>query len=101
MATRRAPKGRSEKYSDPLYLELLERLAENVKRLRERQGLTQEAVAERAGDMDARVVQLVESQRTNPTFATLARLARALGVDPSDLVRRPRRTPSTAKPTKG
>src|SRR5688572_10728461 len=98
MAARQPPKDPSEKYRDAVYLDLLDRLAVNLRRLRVRRKLTQEAVAERSGDMDARVVQLVENRKTNPTFATLARLARGLDVDPLELIRRPRQRGRSKEP---
>jgi transcriptional regulator with XRE-family HTH domain len=61
-------------------------VAANVRTLRRRLGLTQEAAAERA-DLDLRFLQRVEAADTNLTVAGLARLAGAFGVPISRLFR--------------
>lgn len=85
MVTRRQPQDRSAQYEDAIYRELIERLGANARRLREERDITQEDAAVLC-EMDVRVLQLVENRRTNPTFTTLARLARGFKVDPSSLV---------------
>ena len=66
---------------------LRKRLATNVIRLRQRAGLSQQALADLA-DTHWRHVQKVEHAETNATLETIARLARALKVHPSQLLRR-------------
>lgn len=66
---------------------LLDFVAANVRRLRARQQLTQEALAELAG-MDARFLQRVERGQVNMRLETLLRLAEALGVPLVRLLRR-------------
>ncbi|MDT2019472.1 helix-turn-helix transcriptional regulator [Methylocella sp. CPCC 101449] len=58
----------------------------NFARLRQKKGLTQEAVAERSGISQQYLSGLERGQR-NPTVITLYELARALGVSPVDLLR--------------
>jgi transcriptional regulator with XRE-family HTH domain len=71
----------------------LERVAANVRRLRLRKGLTQEALAERAG-IEARYVQSLERARANLTLAVLCGIAEALGVDPRALLKPARLQPA-------
>jgi transcriptional regulator with XRE-family HTH domain len=59
----------------------LERVAVNVRRLREARGWTQAELASRADGMSERLYRLVESGQTNVTASTMTRLADALGVD--------------------
>ncbi|HXH53137.1 MAG TPA: helix-turn-helix transcriptional regulator [Sphingomicrobium sp.] len=56
-----------------------QRLARNVRRLREAQGLSQEAFADEAG-IHRTYVSDIERGARNPTVAVVERLARALGV---------------------
>ena len=64
----------------------LKRLAANVKRTRQRQGLTQEELAANAR-IAPRYLQEIERARTNPSLAMIIRVADALGVDPRSLLR--------------
>lgn len=68
-----------------LNADLPERLASNTQRLRAAQGLGQQALAE-AADVEIRVLQRVESGASNPTLATLGRVATALAVDVRELL---------------
>jgi transcriptional regulator with XRE-family HTH domain len=61
----------------------------NVKRLRQKKGLTQEQFAEVSGFSQQYISSLERGQR-NPTVVTLYELAMALGVSHVDLVRPPR-----------
>lgn len=65
---------------------IIESIAANVRRLRERRSLTQEGFAELAG-FDIRFVQKLESGKVNPSATTLVALAKALGVKLDALVR--------------
>ena len=56
---------------------------------RERQGLTQEALAFRAGVHRTHISLLERGQRT-PTLGVLFRLCEGMGVDPVEVVRRVR-----------
>lgn len=70
----------------PTVQELLESIAENVRRTRARLGMTQEALCEAAG-FDIRFIQKVERARLNFSVETLARIATALEVKPAALLR--------------
>ncbi len=67
----------------------LEKLVrERIRSLRQEKGLTQEALCERAG-ISVDSVNRIESGSRVPTLDTLARIARALGVSPGDLLQMP------------
>jgi transcriptional regulator with XRE-family HTH domain len=57
-----------------------------VKQVREKQGETQEAVAQRAG-IAIPTLSTIESGGANPTWATVRDIAAALGVSISQLAR--------------
>ena len=59
---------------------------QNVRKLREAKGLTQEKLAERA-DLDRTYLSDIERGARNPGVKNVARLARALGTTVSDLCR--------------
>lgn len=63
---------------------ILERLAARCRELREAQGLTQQAAAEKART-SITYLQVVESGRGNPSLAILAALARAYGMTLAEL----------------
>lgn len=58
----------------------------NAARLRDAAGLTQEALAERAG-MSQQYISDLERGKCNPTIVTLYELAQALGVGQVELVK--------------
>jgi transcriptional regulator with XRE-family HTH domain len=58
----------------------------NVKRLREKKGLTQEQLAEISG-FSQQYISSLEQGRRNPTVITLYELAFALGVSHVELVK--------------
>jgi transcriptional regulator with XRE-family HTH domain len=61
-------------------------LAQNLVKFRLQAGLTQRALAARAGIRQRRIFEL-EAGRSNATLDTINVVARALGVDPRELVR--------------
>jgi transcriptional regulator with XRE-family HTH domain len=61
-------------------------LGKNLRRARERAGLTQEEVAERSG-VHATEVSRMEANKRDPRVSTLKRLAEAVEVSPGDLLR--------------
>jgi transcriptional regulator with XRE-family HTH domain len=61
----------------------------NVKRLREKKGLTQEKFAEISG-FSQQYISGLEGGRRNPTIITLYEISTALGVNHMDLVRPPK-----------
>jgi transcriptional regulator with XRE-family HTH domain len=72
-----------------------------IRRLRRHQGLTQEALCERAG-LSPDAVTRIESGSRTPTIDTLVRIAAALGVAVEDLLRgaareRPPRFPTIGR----
>ncbi|XXY48535.1 helix-turn-helix transcriptional regulator [Sorangium sp. So ce269] len=66
---------------------LLLYVAANTRRLRQRRGMTQEALAN-AADLDLRFIQKIESGRYNISLRTLLAVASALEVAPNALLRR-------------
>ncbi len=71
----------------PRRKDVLDSIAANVKRLRERRKLTQETLAERA-ELDVRFVQRIERARINLSVSVLILLAEALEVPPSRLLKK-------------
>lgn len=63
----------------------LTQLARNVRAARERAGLTQEEVANRAG-LALSDVGRIERMQRDPGVVVLAKLARGLGVAPAELL---------------
>ncbi len=61
-------------------------LGRNLRHARDQLGLTQEQVAERSG-VHATEVSRIEAGKRDPRVSTMERLAKALGVPPSDLLR--------------
>jgi XRE family transcriptional regulator, regulator of sulfur utilization len=62
------------------------RLADAIRRLRKRQGLTQEEVASRS-DMSLSAYTRVERGASNPTWTTIVRVAGALEVEIVELAK--------------
>ncbi|MDQ3933242.1 MAG: helix-turn-helix transcriptional regulator [Actinomycetota bacterium] len=60
--------------------------ARNLRRARESAGLSQEALADKA-DMHRNEISLLERGQREPKIGTVARLAKALGVKSSDLLK--------------
>lgn len=59
---------------------------QRLKQLREERGLSQEGLADRA-ELDRTYISLLERGKRNPGLMNLLRLASALGIDVSELVR--------------
>jgi transcriptional regulator with XRE-family HTH domain len=64
--------------------------AQNVRRLRTAQGLSQEALAAAAGGLRQAAVSEIETGQGNPTFTTLEFIAAALGVSIAELLAPPK-----------
>ena len=62
-----------------------QKLGENLKRIRTEKGITQGDIA-RALEMDKSFVSNIENGKTNPTLATIAKLAKAIGVSVGELM---------------
>ena len=61
------------------------KIGTQVKRARERALLTQEELAERAG-IGAATLNRIEKDRVEPHFRTIRKIAKALNMDPKDLI---------------
>lgn len=77
-----------------------ELVAWNLRRIRVRQGLSQEALGADAG-VDRAYVGRLERGEENPTVALLDRLAAALSVHISDLLAKPKPGEAAPKPLRG
>jgi transcriptional regulator with XRE-family HTH domain len=71
-------------------MDLRKAMAINVQRERRAQGLSQEGLADRAG-LSARYLGSIERASVAASVTVLGQLARALQVDPCDLIRNPYR----------
>lgn len=100
---------RAPQYTDPTYLEIVARIAANLRRLREARGWSQEECAFQCGDMSPSMLRTVERGATNVTTTTLARLCKGLGTDVVELLApapplarrkpgRPKRRPRAVEP---
>jgi len=67
-------------------MEITQIFAQNVRRLRKEQGLSQEALADRAG-LHRTYVGAVERGERNITLVSANRIARALGLELSELLK--------------
>lgn len=63
-----------------------EKLGKNLKRLRTKKGITQGDIARSLG-VSRGFVSNIENGKTNPTLATIARLAKAIGVSTDELLK--------------
>jgi transcriptional regulator with XRE-family HTH domain len=81
---KRSANWRSEARHSAGLTKILVRLGKRVLALRTEKGLTQEALATRA-EIDAKHLQDVEHGRSNATVATLAGIAKGLGVEIGEL----------------
>jgi len=61
------------------------KIGDNLKRQRIRKALTQEDLAQQAGLTTASVAR-IERNETEPRMSTLRKLAKALDIDPAELV---------------
>ena len=67
------------------------RVAQLLRQEREKRGFSMSLVAERAG-LSQQMVSYVEREMRSPTLETLLRIAVALEIDPSDLLRQAMKT---------
>ena len=63
-----------------------QRLGENLKRIRTEKGISQGDIA-RALEVDKSFVSNIENGKTNPTLATIAKIAKAIGVSVDELLK--------------
>ena len=64
-----------------------------LRAIRQRQQLTLKDLAKKAGGMSYTFLSNVETGKANPSLSTLKRLAAALGISVSELVKDPPATP--------
>jgi len=67
-------------------MEAVVQIGERLRQLREERALRQDELAERAG-IGKNTVNRLEKNHTEPHMTTIRKLARALQVDPAELVR--------------
>jgi transcriptional regulator with XRE-family HTH domain len=84
-AKRRRNKNRLALYDAPAFVEIAERLAENLRVLRDDRGWTQEHSAELC-ELPFQTYQPLEYAKTNFTAITLSRLCAGFEVDVSELL---------------
>jgi len=60
-----------------------------IRAIRQRKKLTLQALAKKAGNMSYTFLSNVETGKADPSLSTLKRLAAALGVNVSELVKEP------------
>jgi len=70
---------------DPYSMELLTRFGDNVKRLREARGLSQEALSDLC-EVHRTYLSGLECGSRNPTLVVVGRIAKALNVPPAELL---------------
>lgn len=77
-------------YSGAVYLWIMKsesmKLGRNLKRIRTEKGLTQGDIV-RALGFSRSFVSNIENGKTNPTLATIAKLAKAIGVSSDELLK--------------
>ena len=61
-------------------------LANNIKRLREAKGLSQEKLARLADVANNTLIKMESGENKNPTLDTLKKVAKAFGVSVDDLI---------------
>lgn len=72
-------------------MDLQDRVGLNIQALRRAKRLSQEELAHRA-KIHQTYLSGVEGGKRNPSLLVLERIAKALGIDPEELVRRRRKT---------
>jgi len=60
-------------------------LSNNLKRLREKKGLSQDRLAKLADVANNTIIKIEQGENINPTLATLKKIAKALGVGLDEL----------------
>lgn len=63
-----------------------QKLGKNLKRIRTQKGISQGDIVRSLG-MDRAFVSNIENGKTNPTLATITKLAKALGVSVGELMK--------------
>ena len=60
-------------------------MARNLKKLREKKGLSQDRLAKLADVANNTIIKIEQGENINPTLATLKKIAKALGVGLDEL----------------
>ena len=63
-----------------------QKLGKNLKRIRKEKGISQGDIVRSLG-MDRAFISNIENGKTNPTLATIAKLAKAVGVSIDELMK--------------
>ena len=63
-----------------------QKLGRNLKRIRKEKGISQGDIVRSLG-MDRAFISNIENGKTNPTLATIAKLAKAVGVSIEELIK--------------
>ena len=63
-----------------------QRLGKNLKRIRTEKGISQGDIVKASG-IDKAIISNIENGKTNPTLATIAKLAKAIGVSVGELMK--------------
>ncbi len=63
-----------------------QRLGKNLKRIRTEKGISQGDIVKASG-IDKAMISNIENGKTNPTLATIAKLAKAIGVSVGELMK--------------
>ena len=63
-----------------------EKLGKNLKRIRTKKGISQGQIS-RILEVDKSFVSNIENGKTNPTLATIAKIAKAIGVSVGELMK--------------
>lgn len=63
-----------------------QKLGRNLKRIRKEKGISQGDIVRSLG-MDRAFISNIENGKTNPTLATIAKLAKAVGVSVGELMK--------------
>lgn len=61
-------------------------LPKNLKKLREKKGLSQDRLAKLADVANNTIIKIEQGENKNPTLETLRKIAKALGVKIDDLI---------------
>ncbi len=62
-------------------------LSKNLKRLREKKGLSQDRLAKLADVANNTIIKIEQGENQNPTLDTLKKIAKALGISVNDLIK--------------
>lgn len=71
-----------------LWKTLARRAGARIRDLRKKKGLSQDKASEMAKNLSLRYWQYIEKGERNLTLDTLVKIAKALGVDPAELLKR-------------